>query len=185
MKRYAAMLLTMMSPMLLVSCGESDEEKKEREAQFTTSSKMAPTPQLESLQDLISPDFNSMANQKKTPGFELYGVYNGEDMRQVTEVTGRTLLLCFTAPWCRHSNTMRESLKQLATDEKGSIQVVEIDADAYPSLAHEYNLTKVPTTVFFAEGIMLRSIEGAFTAESLRNYLHKLLTEQEAAQPEN
>jgi thioredoxin-like negative regulator of GroEL len=100
-------------------------------------------------------------------------------MRQVTEVSGRTVLLCFTAPWCRHSRAMRQALRELAEQEKGGVQVVEIDADAYPAIANDYGLTKVPTTVFYTEGVKLRSIEGAYTAESLGRYLHALLTQEE------
>lgn len=180
MKRLGLLLCTLLLPLLCVSCGESDQEKRERASQFTTPTKPAPNPQRESLQSLIRTDKQVPTTLKGSPKFELYSVYEGQDMRQVTDVSGRTLLICFTAPWCRHSNAMRKSLLQLAEQEKGSIQVVEIDADAYPAIANKYNLTKVPTTVFYTEGIKLRSIEGAYTADSLGKYLHALLTQEEA-----
>lgn len=179
MKRLGILVCLLLLPLLCVSCGESDQEKRERSAQFTTPTKPAPNPQRESLQSLIRTDKQVPTSLHGERKFELYSVYEGQDMRQVTEVSGRTLLLCFTAPWCKHSNAMRNSLKELAEMEKGSIQVVEIDADAYPTIANDYNLTKVPTTVFYTEGIKLRSIEGAFTADSLNRYLHALLTQEE------
>ena len=166
-------------PLLCVSCGESDQEKRDRAATFTTPTKPAPNPQRESLQALIRTDRQVPTALKGGPRFPLYSTYEGQDMRQVTEVSGRTLLLCFTAPWCRHSTAMRKSLQELAEAEKGGVQVVEIDADAYPAIAHDYNLSKVPTTVFYTEGVKLRSIEGAFTSESLRRYLHALLTQDD------
>ena len=54
--------------------------------------------------------------------------------------------------------------------------------NAYPAIANDYGLTKVPTTVFYTEGVKLRSIEGAYTAESLGRYLHALLTQEETAE---
>lgn len=179
MKRIARLVVLLLIPLLCVSCGESDQKKRDRAAQFTTSTKPAPNPQRESLQALIRTDKQVPATLHGNPRFELYSVYEGQDMRQVTEVSGRTLLLCFTAPWCRHSNAMRKSLQQLAEMEKGGVQVVEIDADAYPTLANDYNLTKVPTTIFYTEGVKLRSIEGAYTADSLQRYLHALLTQSD------
>ena len=181
MKRFGLLVSMLLLPLLCVSCGESDQEKRERAAQFTTPTKPAPNPQRESLQSLIRTDRQVPTSLKEGPRFELYSVYQGQDMRQVTEVSGRTLLICFTAPWCRHSNAMRKSLQELAEQEKGGVQVVEIDADAYPAIAEDYNLTKVPTTVFYTEGIKLRSIEGAYTAESLGRYLHALLTQEDAS----
>ena len=76
---------------------------------------------------------------------------------------------------------MRQSLQELAEKEKGGIQVVEINADDYPAIAEDYDLTKVPTTIFYAEGIKLRSLEGAYTAENISNFLHDLLTQEEDA----
>lgn len=178
-KRFFLLAALLLIPLLCVSCGESDQEKRDRAATFTTSTKPAPNPQRESLQALIRTDRQVPTTLHGGPRFKLYSMYEGQDMRQVTEVSGRTLLLCFTAPWCRHSNAMRKSLQELAEKEKGGVQVVEIDADAYPALANDYNLTKVPTTIFYTEGIKLRSIEGAYTADSLQRYLHNLLTQDE------
>lgn len=184
MKRYL-LPVALLLPLLCTSCGDSDQEKRDRAAQFTTPTKPAPNPQRESLQSLIRTDKQIPTSLHGAPKFPLYSVYEGQDMRQVTEVSGRTLILCFTAPWCKHSNAMRKSLQELAEQEKGGIQVVEIDADAYPALAEDYNLTKVPTTVFYTEGVKLRSIEGAFTADSLAQYLQALLSQDEAEDPES
>ena len=52
MKRTVALLTFMLIPLLCVSCGESDKEKRERAAQFTTPTKPAPNPQRESLRKM-------------------------------------------------------------------------------------------------------------------------------------
>ncbi len=177
--RVFHLAVLLLIPLLCVSCGESDQEKRDRAATFTTPTKPAPNPQRDSLQALIRTDRQIPTNLHGQPRFKLYSEYEGQDMRQVTEVSGRTLLLCFTAPWCRHSSAMRKALQELAEKEKGGIQVVEINADAYPALAEDYNLTKIPTTIFYTEGIKLRSIEGAYTADSLQRYLRALLTQDD------
>ncbi len=110
------------------------------------------------------------------PRYDLFTTYDGADIRQVIGVSGRSLWLCFTAPWCPHSKRMIEELKTVANDEKGCMQVVEVDADAYPSLAEEFHITKVPTTILYAEGVQLRVIEGAYNAASLQRYLHSVFS---------
>lgn len=181
--RYCAALLCLAAlSSLLTGCGKSEKERAEDAARFTTSTKPAPNPQREALETLVRQDKAAPTTLNGGPKFELYSEYKGEDIRQVTGVSGRTLLLCFTAPWCSYSTKMRQSLQKLAKMEKSRVQVVEVNADAYPALAEQFGISKVPTTFFYTEGVRLRSIEGAFTAESVRNYLHKLLSSAEEQQ---
>ena len=169
----AAILLT-----ALPGCDESDEVQAERAAQFTTSTKPAPNPQLESIESMVRTDASTAPSGLKTaPKYELYSTYKGDDIKQVTGVSGRSLVLCFTAPWCPHCAKMKQSLQALAQAEKGNVQVVEVNADAYPALATDYGINKVPTTIFYTEGVKLRTIEGAYTADSLGRFLHALLTQ--------
>lgn len=170
--------------LLMPACKKvSEKEKEARAAQFTTSTKPAPNPHKEDLETLVRRDRTAPTGLNSTPRFELFSAYAGEDIRQVTGVSGRTLLLCFTAPWCPHSNKMRQAMQKLAQDEKGRVQVVEINADAYPSVAEQFGIDKVPTTVFYTEGVKLRSISGAYTAASVQKFLHSLLSRTDEQQP--
>ena len=163
---------------VLTGCDESDEVRAERAAQFTTSTKPAPNPQLESIESMVRTDMAAApTGLSSTPKFQLYSKYNGDDIKQVTGVSGRSLILCFTAPWCPHCAKMKEALQELAQAEKGNVQVVDVDADAYPALATDFHITKVPTTIVYTEGVKLRTIEGAYSAESLGRFLHALLTQ--------
>lgn len=166
--------------VFLCSCGDSDQDRKERAEQFTTSTKAAPRPRQEEISDLLRPDRHTPITPLGAPKFELFSLYQGSDINQVTGVSGRSLLLCFTAPWCPYSAKMRTSLQDLAKKEKGSVQVVEVNADAYPALARQFHITRVPTTILYTEGVKLRTIEGSYTADSLRAYLHKVLSQADA-----
>lgn len=161
---------------VLTGCKDDDSERADRAAQFTTATKPAPNPQREALEDLVRKDLHIPTGLPGAPKYELYSEYKGEDIRQVTGVSGRSLLLVFTAPWCKHSDNMRRSLQTLAEQEKGAIQVVEINADAYPVLAQEYELGKVPTTILYTEGVKLRTLEGAKSTEEMRTFIQNVLT---------
>ncbi len=174
-----SLLLLPVALCLLAGCGKSEKERAARAEQFTTSTKPAPNPQREELETLIRQDTAAPTTLHGAPKFELYSEYKGEDIRQVTGVSGRSLLLCFTAPWCPHCTKMRRSLKRLAEAEQSRVQVVEVNADAYPALAEQFSVTKVPTTIFYTEGVRLRSIVGSYTSESLRKFLHNLLSRAE------
>ncbi len=162
---------------LLCSCGDSDEEREERAARFTTSTRPAPNPQRVSLSSLVRTDRHAPTALPGSPRFKLYSEYAGEDIRQVTGVSGRTLLLCFTAPWCPHSNRMKKALQEFAQQEKGTVQVVVINADEYPMLAKQYQLTKVPTTFLYTEGVRLRELEGRQEPAGIAEFLNKTLSQ--------
>ncbi len=175
--KVAHLLLTAALALpLLNSCGDSDEERGERAARFTTSTRPAPNPQRESLSSLVRTDRSAPTALPGGPRFALYSEYKGEDIRQVTGVSGRTLLLCFTSPWCPHCNRMKKALQEFAQQEKGTVQVVVVNADEYPMLAKKYNLAKVPTTILYAEGVRLRELEGSYDAAAIAVFLKKTLS---------
>ncbi len=170
-------LLLLAALPLLSSCGDSDEEREARAARFTTSTRPAPNPQRESLLSLVRTDRSAPTMLPGGPRFPLYSEYEGEDIRQVTGVSGRTLLLCFTSPWCPHSNRMKKALQEFAQQEKGTVQVIVINADEYPHLAQKYNLAKVPTTFLYTEGVRLRELEGSYDAAHIADFLKKTLSQ--------
>ncbi len=173
----AAPLLLLAALPLLSSCGDSDEEREEHAARFTTSTRPAPNPQRESLSSLVRTDRSAPTALPGSPRFALYSEYKGEDIRQVTGVSGRALLLSFTAPWCPHSNRMKKSLSEFARQEKGTVQVVVINADEYPALARQYQLTRVPTTILYTEGVRLRSLEGSHEPSDIADFLKQTLSQ--------
>lgn len=170
------LMLSAFLAVALVACEDSEQEQKVRAAKFTTSTKPAPNPQYEALETLVRADKLSDAASSSVSLFAPFSYYNGEDMHQLTGVSGRSLLLCLTAPWCDYSKKMEQSLQTLSKEEKGAVQVIIIDADQYPSIAAQYDLNKVPTTILYVEGVKLRRIEGAYTAASLQKYLRKTLS---------
>ena len=171
-----------MCAVFLLGCDDADDEQQEPR-RVEIASRPAPNPEKESL------SINPKGGIRETdftqgPRFELFSQYSGQDIRQVTGVSGRTLWLCFTAPWCPHSRRMVQELRTMAREEKGRVQIVELNADDYPAIAEEFGITKVPTTVLYTEGVKLRTIEGAFNAESLRRYLHRVLSRDDDGSPE-
>lgn len=175
MKRALTSLSLVLIPCLWTGCWDDDEDARAiRAASFTTSTRPAPNPERISLQSEIRQNVNMGSGISSAPRYELYSQYKGEDIRQITGVSGRKLILAFTCDWCEHSGQMREALKKLAEDEKGNVQVVDVNADQYPKIAEEFGLTKVPTIFIYTEGIRLRVFEGAYDTATLKTMLDQL-----------
>ncbi len=177
--RAFSLLLAALGVASISSCGDSVEEREERAAQFTTSTKPAPNPQFEPITSMLRTDRVTPDSLRGSPSFPLSSDYAGEDIRQVTGVSGRSLLLCFACDWCPHSKRMRDSLDKLALKEKGSLQVIYVNPDNYPILAEQFKLDRVPTTVLYTEGVKLRVVYGAYSTRSMENYLRNVLSQSE------
>ena len=104
------------------------------------------------------------APKKKEPAWM---DYRGEDMRQLTELSGRRVLVVFYAPWSSQAMQYVQAVKSYAEAHDGKAFAVLIDADAHPELARKYDLEAVPLTVLYLEGMKLREMVGGVSAARL------------------
>lgn len=161
MKRFSLKYTLLPLTALLVSCGEDIDMEKPN---FTTKDTTNIGELI--LENEIRKDATLTPEEAETPKYELYSEYKGEEIKQVTGVSGRKLVLVFATPeWCPHSRAMCNTLKELANEEKGNIQVVVVNPDTYPKLAEDFRITEVPTVFVYTEGLRLRSFTGAYEKE--------------------
>lgn len=104
--------------------------------------------------------------------------YKGEDMRQLTELSGRKILIVFYAPWSKPAMDYVQAVKSWAVAQDGKAFAVLIDADAYPELARKNHLEAVPLTVLYLEGMKLREMVGAVPATRLNALIEQTLRVQ-------
>ncbi len=178
LKRCFLCLFCASCATLFTSCRESDEEEKLRRARFTTETKPPPNPDQIDLESLIKEDYVAPSLPQEEYAFSPYSHYEGGDIKQLTGVSGRSLLLCFATEWCPYSKSMKAALKELSEKAQGEMQVVIIDPDQYKELAEEFGIKQIPMTFLYTEGVRLRSIEGNYSATSLEQYLKRVLTDR-------
>lgn len=97
--------------------------------------------------------------------------YKGEDINQVTGISGKKVILVFYSPWCRHCAAYRKSLVDYATKQKGSVVIITVNADKYDSLAREFRVDAVPKTIVYTEGMKLREMVGAVSSARLSDLI--------------
>lgn len=113
--------------------------------------------------------------KKKAP---VWMDYKGEDMRQLTELSGRKVLLVFYASWSRPAMDYVQAVKSYAESQDGKAFAVLIDADAYPDIARKYGLEAVPLTVLYLEGMKLKDMVGGITAPRLNELIEQTIRVQ-------
>ncbi len=106
--------------------------------------------------------------------------YKGEDIVQITGMSGKNVLLVFYAPWCKHCASFRSALTEYAEKERGYSYIVAIDVDKYPDLAREYHVEAIPKTVLYVEGMRLKDMVGNVSAQRLAELINRTLQAGEA-----
>lgn len=173
MNYWAAILASSFLAAALAGC-ENSEERRARYAE----KKPAPKP----LERTFEPPPPVVKQEKEKEPGPVMAEYAGEDISQITGMSGQNIMLVFYAPWCKHCAQYKKSLMEYAISEKGHCYVVAIDADKYPALAKEYQVDAVPKTVLYVEGIRLRDMVGNVSPAKLRELVNKTLEVEEVSQ---
>ena len=150
----------------LTGCDDSSE----RRARYAEK-KPAPRP----LERTFDPPKKVLPPSKPKKKAPVWMDYKGEDMRQLTELSGRKVLLVFYASWSRPAMDYVQAVKSYAESQDGKAFAVLIDADAYPDIARKYGLEAVPLTVLYLEGMKLKDMVGGITAPRLNELIEQTI----------
>ncbi len=169
MKQGLFLLVCGLLMVSLVGC-EDSEDRRARYAE----PKPAPQPQVrtfEAPKKVLPPP----KPKKNAPAWI---DYKGEEMRQLTELSGRKVLIVFYAPWSTPAMEYLDAVKSYSASQNGKALTVLIDADLYPKIAHEYGVEAVPLTILYLEGMKLKEMVGAITASRLNELIEQTIQVQ-------
>jgi thioredoxin 1 len=105
-------------------------------------------------------------------GQEATGVVEVTDLNSTDIIHGNeNLLVDCWAEWCGPCRTVGPVIDELAVEFAGIITVAKCDADANPSMMRSYQISAIPTLLFFRNGQMVERLTGAYPKEIIRKHL--------------
>lgn len=81
-------------------------------------------------------------------------------------------IITFGAAWCGPCKSMVPVFKT-ACEEDSSVSIYKIDIDAFFELAMSHNVTTVPTTLFFVNGVQTKRVVGPFTKQLIKDFYNE------------
>lgn len=84
------------------------------------------------------------------------------------------VLLDFYADWCGPCRALSPTLERLAQEFAGKVRIVKINVDEEPELASRYQVSAIPTLIFFERGEIVGQTAGASSEVALRRVLQQL-----------
>jgi len=85
------------------------------------------------------------------------------------------VLVHFGAPWCGPCRMIEPLLTRFQSEFGSSLKLVGINADENLRLASQYQITTLPTLLFFEQGKLLHRMEGMYKREVLWDELLRLV----------
>jgi thioredoxin 1 len=85
------------------------------------------------------------------------------------------VLADFWAEWCGPCRVISPILSDLAKSYKDKLKIAKINVDKEPEIAMQFNITSIPTLLFFKQGQMVKQQIGAVPRQALEKMVKELL----------
>jgi thioredoxin 1 len=99
-----------------------------------------------------------------------------DDNFQSTIASASTpVLVDFSASWCGPCKALAPTIDKLAAEYAGKIAIYKVDIDNAQDAASNFNISSVPTCVFFKGTKEVDRFSGALVVRSIKTYIEKVL----------
>ncbi len=153
MKTWHLFLLFLAGLVTALICSCSSQYAVPTAVQANHLNQPTPTPTVFSNPSPTPPPPTAVPTPVPTP-FPDPWIVDGTSANFNQEVLASPLpvLVVFYATWCPNCTIMDPAAQQFATAEGGKVKVVRVDVDAQSTLSSAYNITGIPTCIFFKNG---------------------------------
>jgi len=87
----------------------------------------------------------------------------------------KKVIIDFWAEWCGPCRTVGPIVEELAMEYNGLVSVGKCDTDQNPVLTRNFQISAIPTLIFFSHGQMVDRLTGAYPKEAIRSHMVRSL----------
>jgi thioredoxin 1 len=104
-------------------------------------------------------------------------------MHEITEVdfaaqveqAANPVLVDFSAEWCPPCKMLAPVIERVALEFQGKLDVFGVNTDESPTLSQRFNISGVPTMIFFRDGKEIKKLVGFRDFDTLKREIESIL----------
>ena len=102
-------------------------------------------------------------------------VITDADWQSVVVENELPVLVDFWAPWCGPCRALSVTIDEVFKEYEGKVEIVKYNVDDNYEYANKYGIRSVPTLLFFKDGNIVKTINGAVGKPIIEDELNKLV----------
>ena len=99
---------------------------------------------------------------------------DGARLREVLRSETRGVVVDFWSPWCAPCRALRPHLDRIAEEERELWRFVAVNTDVDPDASEAFDVSALPTIVWFRGGEELSRLAGAVTVSGVAEKMAEL-----------
>jgi thioredoxin 1 len=106
---------------------------------------------------------------------EIVKIHSAEEFNQLkADFPDKILIIDFWAVWCSPCMMFAPVFEKIQKEQYQDFIFVKVNVDEVGSIAQEYRITGIPTTLFIKSNKIIHKVVGAVNEEYMRRVLEKL-----------
>lgn len=97
------------------------------------------------------------------------------EFAEKVERAPRPVLVDFSATWCPPCKMLKPVIERLALEYAGKLDIFSVDTDQNIDLSQRFNISGVPTMIFFKTGKEVRKLVGFRDYDTLKREVDSVI----------